>query len=157
MSQIKTQQPIQHIPSFTSYGLQRAYFVQELSKLGIKTFPQDVDFVLDQWLYYTDLESWGKILYNMVFNSNLYKIDKFDCEDYALKAQCVSAERFDLNALRMCIGDMPQGKHGFNILFYGDKMGIEGVMLWEPNAGFPHSGEAFEIGKYGYKPEVVLI
>jgi len=155
MSQIKTQQPAIHIPSFKKWGIQRHYFLQELEKQNLDWMPKD--FVLDSWYYYSNLEGWGKILYDLAFSSNLYKTDIFDCEDYALKAQVVCAERYGLNALRFCIGFIPQGGHGFNLLFYGDETGIGGTMLWEPNAGFEHSGEAFVIGEYGYQPKLILI
>lgn len=155
MSQFRIQQPIEHIPSFTKWGVQRYHLIRTLNGLGIKAFPEGV--ALDAWYYFTDLEGWGKVLQNLVFNSNLYKKDIFDCEDYALKAQVVCAERYGLNALRLCIGDVPRGKHGFNLFFYGDRVGIKGGMLFEPNEGYPFSGSAFEIGDYGYKPEIVLI
>lgn len=108
--------------------------------------------MLDWQYYHTDLEGWNEVLFNLIFKSNLYKQDKFDCENYALKAMNTCAERYGLNTLAVVIGDIPQGRHGFNILYYGD-----GFMLWEPNDGFPFSGSLFEIGDYGYQPELVLI
>lgn len=78
------------------------------------------------------------------------------CQDYALKAQTVCAERYELNSLRLCIGDIPQGKHGFNLFPYGDGEGIEGIMLFEPNEGYKWSG-ILEMGEKGYQPELVLI
>jgi len=152
LSQFRLQQPVRHIPSFKEYKIYRGDLVKRLYQLDIDVFPKDVLFVLDKWYYHTDLEGWGKVLENLIFSSNLYKKDKFDCEDYALKAQVICAQRYGLNALRLCIGDVPTGKHGFNIFYFGD-----GFMLFEPNAGFTFSGSAFEIGEYGYKPEIVLV
>lgn len=157
MSKIKVQQPVIHTPSFNRWGIQHYYIVKKLEALGIGMFPANTSLIFDQWYYYSDLEGWGKILQDLAFSSKLYKRDLFDCEDYALKAQVICAERFGLNSLRLCIGSMPQGKHGFNLFFHGDETGISGVMLWEPNDGFVCSGEAFEIGEYGYQPELVLI
>jgi len=98
------------------------------------------------------LEGWGNILWDLVFNSNLYKADRFDCENYALKAMTTCAERYGLNTMGLVIGDIPLGRHGFNIFFHGD-----GFMLWETNDGFSYAGTPFEIGEYGYHPDIVLI
>ena len=150
MSKFKVQTPVIHLPSYTKYKIARAVLVKQLEGLGIMTFPQGI--TLDRFYYYTNLEGWGKIFHDLTFNSNLYKKDVFDCEDYALKAQTTCAERYGLNAFRLCIGDIPGGKHGFNI-FYSEA----GFMLWEPNSGFSCSGQPFEIGENDYKPEIVLI
>lgn len=155
MSEVKFQQPVVHTPKIEKWGIQRHHLLLELKKLEIGWMPKG--FTLDNWYYYCSLSDWGKILYDLAFSSNLYKTDIFDCEDYALKAQVVCAERYGLNAIRFCIGLMPLGAHGFNLFFHGDKDGIEGVMLWEPNDGFRHSGEAFEIGEHEYFPKLVLI
>ena len=146
------------VPEIQKWGIQRYYFVEKLKEFNIDTFPQNVDFVLDQWLYCTTMEGWGEVLYDLVLDSDLYQKDIYDCEDYALKAQCICAEKYGLNSFRMCIGDMPQGKHGFNIFFeHTEDDGIGDIYLFEPNGGFEHSGEAFKIGEHGYFPQVVLI
>lgn len=150
MSELILQPPVQHIPGFREFFIDAQSLAAKFEELGIQRFPKDI--VFDSWYYYTDLEGWGKVLGDLVFNSSLYKADKFDCEDYAMKAQVVCAERYGLNALRLCIGDMPLGLHGFNIFFHGD-----GFLLWEPNEGYDFSGSAFEIGEYGYQPRYVLL
>jgi len=103
------------------------------------------------FFYFSDTEGWGKILEDLVFKSSLYKTGRFTCVNYALKAQEECCLRYGINALRLCIGDTPQGRHAFNIFYNG-----AGLMLWEPNEGFPFSGSAFEIGDFGYQPELVL-
>ena len=148
MSKIKVQTPVVHTPSFTEYQIYATILKGKLEGLGLE-IPMGI---LDRWYYYTDLEGWSKLLYNLVFKSSLYSSNKFDCENYALKAVNLCAERYGLNAFGMVIGRTPQGKHGFNIFYYG-----EGFMLWEPNEGYPFSGSAFEIGEYSYQPELVLI
>jgi len=157
MSRIKFQQPAIHIPSFKRYGVQQNYLVSELKKLGLHCFPVTDDYVLDAWYYYTDLEGWEKLLPDLVMRSSLYRKTVFDCEDFALKAQVECALRYGLNSFRMCIGNVPQGMHGFNIFPYGNEMGIIGFRLFEPNDGFPHAGQAFEIGENGYVPFDVFI
>jgi len=85
-------------------------------------------------------------------NVSLVKSNQPHCENYALKAMNQCAERHGLNTLAMVIGDIPEGRHGFNIFYHGD-----GFMLWEPNEGFAWSGQPFEIGENGYKPDLILI
>jgi hypothetical protein len=148
MSKFKVQQPVVHLPSYNQYEIGGTELKPKVEALGLR-IPMGL---LDRRYYYTDMEGWGKILYDMVFKSNLYKSERFDCDNYALKAMNVCAERYDLNTLVMIIGDIPQGRHAFNMLYYGD-----GFMLWEPNEGFAWSGEPFEIGENGYVPDLVLI
>lgn len=148
MSKFKLNKPIEHIPSFKVYQITANVLQAKLEALGLK-IPMGM---LDWKYYHTDMEGWGKVLSDLVFNSNLYKPDKFDCENYALKAMNECARRHGLNTLDMVIGDIPQGRHGFDIFFHGD-----GFMLWEPNDNFSFSGSAFGIGEYGYQPELVLI
>lgn len=147
MSKIKTQWPVIHTPTFREYKIPAWKLRPQLEALGLEV-PLGM---LDSSYYYTDLEGWGKVLEDLAFSSSLYKQDKFDCDNYALRAMNECARRYGLNTLAMVIGDMPQGRHAFNIFYTG-----EGFMLWEPNDGFPISG-AFEIGEFGYQPELVLI
>lgn len=148
MSKVKIRQPIVHIPSFKEYQITGSLLRVKIEALGLK-IPMGM---LDWQYYHTNLEGWGKVLYDLAFSSSLYKGDKFDCDNFALKAMNLSAERYGLNTLAVVIGDIPEGRHAFNLFYHGD-----GFMLWEPNDGFPFSGSAFEIGEYGYKPELILI
>ncbi len=148
MSRIRVQQPVQHIPSFNEFQITAPALRVKLNQLGVQ-IPMDM---LDWQYYFTDLEGWGKVLYNLVFKSNLYKKDKRDCDWYAFKAKVECEERYGLNAIAFVIGDASQKRHAFNMFYYGD-----GFMLWEPNEGYPFSGSAFEIGEYSYYPKMVLI
>lgn len=108
--------------------------------------------MLDNTYYYTDVEGWAEVLADLTFSSTLYKNEFFDCEDYALKAMILCTERYDLNAFGFVIGQMPQGTHGFNFFFTGDRF-----MLHEPNAGF-NTSPYFEVkNDYGYVPQMVLV
>lgn len=148
MSKLKLNKPIEHIPSFTQYKITGSVLRPKIEALGLR-----IPLGLLDWQYYhTDMAGWGKVLRDLVFNSNLYKKDSFDCENYALKAMNECARKYGLNTLALVIGDIPQGRHGFNLFYHGD-----GFMLWEPNDGFPFSGSAFEIGEYGYQPELVVV
>jgi len=148
MSKFKTQAPVVHIPSFSTYDIEIADLRHLVEGIGAK-LPIGM---LDSHYYYTDLEGWGKVLWDLVFNSNLYKPDQFDCDNYALKAMSRCAEIYGMNTLAMVIGDIPSGRHAFNMLFHGD-----GFMLWEPNAGFPYAGIPFEIGENGYILDQVIV
>lgn len=149
MSNLTFQQPVIHTPSFKEFKISAPNLIGKLKGLGFGV-PMGM---LDAQYFFTDLEGWGKVLQDLVFKSNLYKTDKFDCENYALKAMNACAERYGLNTLCMVIGNTPQGRHGFNIFYYGG----DGFMLWEPNEGYSFSGSAFEIGEYGYRPDTVLV
>ncbi len=61
------------------------------------------------------------------------------------------AQRYGLNAFFFVMGPSDAGYHAFNMFFHGD-----GFKLWEPNDGFPHSGQILEIGDYGYIPEEAI-
>ena len=148
MSTIKIKQPIKHTPSFREYEISGLELSVELQNMGLE-YPFGM---LDWNYYYTDLEGWGKILYDLTFKSSLYKPDRFDCENYALKAMTLCAERYGLNTLAMVIGDTLLGRHGFNILYTGSEF-----LLFEPNEGFECSGQAFPIGEFGYIPDLILI
>ena len=148
MSKVKVQKPVIHIPSFEKHQIAGVYLKSQLEDLGLEV-PMGM---LDGQYYYTNLEGWCKVLYDLAFGSNLYKKDNFDCENYALKAMNLCHERYGLNTMALAIGDIPDGRHGFNIFYHG-----EGFMLWEPNDGFDYSGSPFEIGEYGYIPDMILI
>ena len=148
MSNFKLQQPVVHTPGFEVHQISGLLLKARIEDLGLE-MPLGM---LDWQYYHTDLEGWGKILYNLVFSSSLYKKDKFDCENYALKAMNLCAERYGLNSLGLVVGNIPQGRHGFNMFYSG-----EGLMLWEPNMGFAWSGGPFEIGDHGYQLDKVLI
>jgi len=161
MSKIRLQQPVIHIPSFLEYKISGSELAKKYSDLGI-----DMPFVRsDSWYYHSDVEGWTKIMPDLVIKSSLYKRDRFDCEDYALKAQVTCAERYGLNTLRYTYGKMPLGAHGFCSFWTGD-----GMMLFEPNEGFKDGrgtvhdlwgsldGDiVFPIGANGYIPIAVLL
>ncbi len=147
MCKLKVRQPIVHIPGFTEYKISGHDLASKYTELDIKMrFPRS-----DTWYYHTDEKGWMKVLADLAFKSSLYKKDRFDCEDYALKAQVVCAERYGLNSLRYTYGIMPLGYHGFNSCWTGDRF-----LLFEPNEGFSGS-PVFEIGENNYQPLQVLL
>ena len=107
--------------------------------------------MMDSVYHYTDAEGWAKILADMTFKSDLYKPDRFDCEDYAMKACVTCRERYGLNAFGLVLGMTPAGYHGFNI-----GLSETDFFLFEANAGFGFGG-AFPIGEHGYLPSLIVI
>ncbi len=148
MSKFQVVPPIQHIPGFNRYSIDMGKMSSLVTGLGL-----EIPFGLWQLqYYYTDLEGWNKILWDLVFSKDLYEADITDCDFYAVKAWIKAREIYRLNTLAVAVGPTPLGEHAFNILYHG-----EGFMLWEPDDGFPFSGGLFEIGENGYKPERVLL
>jgi len=165
MSKIKVQSPVQnpiiHLPSYKTWGVDRYYFVSKLKALGIEPFPADKDIILAQWYYYTDAEGWSKLLPDLVLKSSLYQPNKFKCVQYAWLAWLNCIQRYGLNSLCPCIdknvaGDT-QRAHAYNIFPIGDATGIQDLMLFEPNEGYEYSGSAILIGAEGYIPELVFV
>lgn len=150
MSNLIFKQPVVHIPSFTEYKISGNDLYQKYQNMGVTMpFPRS-----DNWYYHTDREGWAKLVSHLLFKSNLYKTDRFDCEDYAIKAMITSAELFGLNTFRYTYGQMPLGWHGFNSFWTGD-----GFLLFEPNDGFQTTLDSpvFEWGENGYQPINVLL
>lgn len=148
MSKIRVSQPIVHVPSFKEYSIGGRELKAKIEALGmVLPFP-----LRDSWYYHSDLDGWVSLVVDLAFSSSLYKADRFDCDDFALKAYIVCRERYGLNTLAAVDGDMPLGRHGFNMLFTGDEF-----LLWEPNSGFDCSGQMFPIGEFGYQPDLVLL
>ena len=147
MSKFKTQSPITHIPSFKTYQISGGDLMAKLVAIPV-TIPLGM---FDSHYFYTDLEGWNNVLWDLTFNSNLYKDNSFDCENYAMKAMSICAETYGLNAFGLVIGNMPLGRHGFNIFYWGG-----GFMLHEPNSGYGYGGY-FPIGEHGYIADLVVI
>ena len=150
MSNIRIRQPVVHTPGFREYHISGPELHGKYSDMGVAMpFP-----ISDNWYYYTDREGWATLVAHLLFKSNLYKNDRFDCEDYAIKAMVTCAELFGLNTFRYTYGDTPLGPHGFNSLYTGD-----GFLLFEPNEGFQLNMDSpiFEWSENGYMPTNVLI
>ena len=151
MSRLKTRSPVIHTPSFREYYISGANLLAKYQSAGIeKPFPTS-----DSWYYHTDEEGWASLIRYLALKSSLYKADKFDCEDYAMKAMLLCAELYGLNSLRYTYGKMPLGYHGFNTCWTGDRF-----LVFEPNEGFASKLDGnliFEMGENEYEPMVVLL
>lgn len=134
-------------PKYNIYSMSRAAMQNKLKEIPV----QIPCGLFDSNYYYTDDQGWANILINAISSSLLYKSDKFDCENYAMKAMSTIAEKYGLNAFGVCLGHMSQGYHGFNIFYVGNRF-----MLFEPNLGYSYAGY-FEIGDHSYQPSQVLM
>jgi hypothetical protein len=150
MSRIKIKQPIVHTPGFREYKISGSELFSKYQAMGV-TMPFPMS---DNWYYHSDREGWAGLVSHLLFKSNLYKADRFDCEDYAIKAMVTCAELFGLNTFRYTYGNTPLGAHGFNSFWTG-----ESFLLLEPNAGFQSQLDSpvFEWGENQYAPINVLI
>ena len=108
--------------------------------------------ILDSKYYYTDIEGWGQALQWIYLTQEMPKYSvvdgkwNLDCEDMTIWLKAMLSLHFGLNAQGIIIGDMPQGRHGFNMLITQDE-----ELIWEPNPGF-NLDAPFDIGENGYKP-----
>jgi len=131
-------------------AISRAEFLAEMAKVGIQ--PIDLGTPLDKIMTITTEIELERIAPYLVYPADLYIAEIADCEDYALQAQCDAAFKFHVSGIRMGLGYMPLGYHGFPVT-----LSKEGnILLLEPNAGFEYAGEWFKIGDNGYNPNKIL-
>jgi hypothetical protein len=118
-----------------------------LSAAGIGT-PMGM---LDNNYFYTDEAGWKLILGDLVQNSNLYVTDKYDCDKFAMKSRVLAFERYGLNTCGFVIGDVPAGRHSFNLI-----VTTTGFLLFEPQNNIANFG-VFPLNGRSYHTDVVLI
>ena len=144
---IKTTKVPIAIKDFKLYTMSGNALWAKLNLAGIGT-PMGM---LDNTYYYTDEAGWKLILGDLVQNSNLYENDIYDCEDFAIKAKSIANTRYGLNTVGFVIGDIPQGRHGFNLV-----VTTTGFLLFEPQNNNFNFG-VFPLDAKGYHADVVLI
>ena len=108
--------------------------------------------LLDSVYHYTSFEDWGQIFRWIYLNEELprFTYERWDCDKFAIWLKDKVCMHFGLNLFAFIIGDVPQGRHGFN-LFYSEN----GLFLWEPQ--WVNEGEPFRIGDRGYLPMYALV
>lgn len=131
--------------------------VSTLGKEAVRTLVHEADIkilygMLDKKYYYTTFEDWGKVFeyIYMVEDIPPYLTQRWDCEDFALWLKAMVSFHFGLNLFAVIIGDVPAGRHGFNMFYCED-----GWYLWEPQ--WVYEGEPFRIGDRDYKPLFALL
>lgn len=128
----------------------------KLSAISGPDFWQKITFdcpfgLLDGKYYTTDYAGWCAVLPRLLTSQYAAELD--DCEDIALATTLKASREYGLNAIGMAVGNMPQGRHGFCILYVADR----GWMLFEPQRGFGFGGKPFAIGENGYTVDKILI
>ena len=127
--------------------ISRSDYLAEFDKVGITSMA-----LLDSNLSITSKAELDRIAPYLVYPASYYVDDIWDCEDYALRAQSDAAHKFGVSGVRLGIGNMPLGRHGFAIT-----MDMEHNIWWlEPNSGFEYAGEWFKIGVRGYLPDKIF-
>ncbi len=130
--------------------LTRDEFLNKLAKFGIKPIATDVP--LDSEITIANKTELAQIAPSLVYPASYYVAETWDCEDYAIQAQSDAARIFKVNGIRMVLGDMPLGYHGFLITVDTD----DNAWWLENNAGFVYAGEWRPIGDEGYIPRRVF-
>jgi hypothetical protein len=115
--------------------ISRQDFCTEMAKFGIE--PISLSTPLDSSLYLAPRKELDRIAEYLKYDASYYAENILDCEDYGLMAQCDAALRFKVNSVRLTLGNMPLGYHG-----YAGTLSQEGEPLWlEPNVGFLYAGK----------------
>jgi len=130
------------------YSMTWQVLVAMLATKGIKLMLKP-EFVPDGNIFYTDRESWAKIIPLLTYPADDYVADAADCDDYARWAATDSSKKFKLNGCLETWGHMPRGLHGFSLVITSP----DSFALFESNAGFPYAGVPFNQGDNGYNAE----
>lgn len=108
---------------------------------------------LDNEYYYLTLADWQKVFAEVFNKMPSYIKDRRDCEDAAWIFKGFVSALSGLNAFAWVIGDIPAGRHGFNMFLAED-----GWYILEPNPQYAYGNyNVFSIGQKGYIPDVVVI
>ncbi len=105
--------------------------------------------LLDSQYYYTTAKDWAEVFDYIFFKFDMpsYLADRMDCDDFAILLKGLVDSFFGLNYFATVIGTMPAGGHSWNLF-----MTENGLLQFEPQ-----TGNFFEIGEQGYKPEYILL
>jgi len=96
-------------------------------------------FAPDVWVYYTDEESWAKIVPFLVYPADYYVSQACDCDEYAKKASADASFEFELNGCLQAWGEHDMS-HAFGLVMTS----LSTFKLFEMNAGFPWAGVLFD-------------
>ncbi len=122
----------------------------------LKSLPEGVRLPvqpLDNEYYYLTLEDWRKVFNEVFSRMPSYIRDRRDCEDFAWIFRGFVILLAGMNAFGWVIGDIPAGRHGFN-MFYADS----GWYILEPNPQYAYGNyNILSVGGKGYIPDVMVI
>jgi len=149
--ELEAQIPAPVIPVLDLTMISRTDYITEMRKANIE--PIGLATPLDSQLSLTSKAELDRIAPDLVYPADFYIDDIWDCEDYGNQAQCDAARKFHVSGIRLGLGNMPLGYHGFAITL--DK---ERNIWWlETNAGFEYAGVWHKIGDKGYQPNKVFV
>ena len=140
--------------------ISRSDFLKEFARYGI--VPVSGDDPLDSTLTLAGKVELDRIASYLVYPAEYYVAEIFDCEDYAIQAQCDAGHKFHVSGIRLGLGYMPLGYHGFALTL--DKDELRPYWL-DNNAGFPWAGKWYTVdaiiedeiyGKVSYLPRKVF-
>ena len=135
----------EHLPSITEIEMDASQLRSMLQPLGLREL-----HLWDNRYWYTTHEDWGKVLKKVLLDIPKYVTDRWDCEQYAMRATARAGELFLLNTLGLCIGQSPFGYHGFN-MFVSEAGGAKLYYLE------PQDGMIYDIMENSdYKAELVI-
>ena len=133
---------VEHLPTITEIEMSSSHLKSLLQPLDLREL-----HLWDSRYFYCSHEDWGKVLAKVLLGMPKYVAEKWDCEQYAMRATVRAGELFQLNTLGLCIGQSPFGYHGFNI-FVSDA----GLYYLEPQ-----SADIYNVAENpGYKAELVI-
>ncbi|MDO8700540.1 MAG: hypothetical protein Q7J56_02690 [Deltaproteobacteria bacterium] len=138
------------IPESETIELQREEFISLMKARGIECM--NGSSPLDSSVRLASKAELDRIAPNLTYPNAWYIKDLWDCDDFGLQAQLDAGRLFEVT-VRLGLGNMPSGYHGFAITLDRE------LKLWllEPNAGWPYAGKWFAPGENGYKPDKVFI
>lgn len=138
------------IPVTDLVWITRIDYLAEMAKAGIK--PIDLGTPLDVSLTLTSKEELDRIAPFLVQPADEYIAEIKDCEDYGIEAQSRAAD-FHVSGIRLGLGNMPLGYHGFALTMDKD------YNKWwlEINAAFEYAGVWYKIGEHRYYPDKVFV
>lgn len=122
----------------------------------IKSLPQGIRMPvqpLDDEYFYLTMDDWKKVFNEVFAKMPRYIKNRTDCEDFAWIFRGFVILDAGMNAFGWVIGDIPAGRHGFN-MFLADS----GWYLLEPNKQYGYgNANILNIDERGYVPDIVVI
>jgi len=122
----------------------------------LQTLPEGVRLPvqpLDNEYYYLTLADWQKVFAEVFTRMPSYIRDRRDCDDFAWIFRGFVLLLSGMNAFGWVIGDIPAGRHSFNMFLAED-----GWHILEPNPQYAYGNyNILNVGGKGYIPEVLII
>lgn len=143
-------------PPYPEIAVETISRTEYLSVLAVKGVVPYGD-ILDSHFTICSFKSLQIITPFLIQSAEFYTLHVDDCEEYGIWAQALASRIFRVSGIRLCLGFMPYGYHGFIITVDIDR----NVRWLEPNAGFYYdfidaNPGWFTPGEWDYIPEKVF-